>query len=61
MFDPLFVPAVNATDNCWLEAVIPVIVGAPGAASEMAKVNELVDAVASLRSVYVTTIANDPF
>ena len=40
---------------------MPVIVGAPGAASEIAKVNELVDAVASLRSVYVTTIANEPF
>jgi hypothetical protein len=61
MFEPLFVPAVKATDSCWLDAVMPVIVGEPGAASAIDKVNEFVEAVAPLESVIVATIANDPF
>ena len=40
---------------------MPVIVGEPGAASAIVKVNEFVEAVAPLESVIVAIIASDPF
>ena len=61
ILEPAFEPAVNATESCWLDAVMLFIVGAPGAASAIVKVNELVDPVAPFESVIVAITVKVPF